>query len=273
MIRRNKTRLMISINRTLLENWLILADIRILRHHLFHHIPLLSKMEFLFAILCIASIVLEPPRELWGLWTVSGQSKGSWLTIGGLRVIPLIKWFIPYRRTPIADELFFLCKATSYFLDYLLQHFANKQSIYIHWRSQCLIICLLSLSHIDLLIQVFLHPFTSAYCPQEAAPLLVLCNLLFPYAFLFQSTSLQQQQHERMYKNRERRYIYRVWNKVGFWSYSVWPSSIILLWGGDIIIHVQVRDQQSSSSSKWTEGGRGIYCTEICSANSTFIVL
>lgn len=83
----------------------------------------------------------------------------------------------------------------------------------------------------------------------------------------------QQQQHERMYKNRERRYIYRVWNKVGFWSYSVWPSSIILLWGDDIIIHVQVRDQQSSSSSKWTEGERGIYCTEICSANSTFIVL
>lgn len=62
-------------------------------------------------------------------------------------------------------------------------------------------------------------------------------------------------------------------NKVGFWSYSVWPSSIILLWGDDIIIHVQVRDQQSSSSSKWTEGERGIYCTEICSANSTFIVL
>lgn len=266
---------MISINRTLLENWLILADIRILllllRHHLFHHIPktLLSKMEFLFAILSSLNCTTWVMRFMNSLRTIEGimindrriksysankviytiqESPNRWWAILPMQGNLLLLGLPPPALCKQTINLYSLKIAMSYylFIEFIRYRFINTSvSPPIHLR-------------------LLLSRGCSSSCTVQ--PALSLC---IPVSKHFPTTATARASAQEPWK---KVYIYRVLNKVGFWSYSVWPSSIILLWGDDIIIHVQVRDQQSSSS-KWTEGERGIYCTEICSANSTFIVL
>lgn len=255
---------MISINRTLLENWLNLADIRILlllRHHLFHYIPktLLSKMEFLFAILSSLNCTTWVMRFMNSLRTIEGimindrriksysankviytiqESPNRWWAILSMQGNLLLLGLPPPALCKQSIYLYSLKIAMSYylFIEFIRYRFINTSvSPPIHLR------LLLS------------RGCSSSWTVQPAQFLCIPVSKHFP-------TTARASAQEPWKKV----YIYRILNKVGFWSYSVWPSSIILLWGDDIIIHVQVRDQQSSSS-KWTEGERDLLSRDLFS--------